>query len=111
MLVEQVVVESGGLRVTARTRDDSSLPCPDCGTTSGRVHSRHQRHLADAAVGGRPVVIELTVRRLFCDTRECRRRTFAEQVDGMTIRYGRYCYWGCRRRSGWLWPAVPGPGC
>ncbi|WP_369387370.1 ISL3 family transposase [Streptomyces sp. CG1] len=88
--MEQVVVESGGLRVTARTRDDSSLPCPDCGTTSGRVHSRHQRHLADAAVGGRPVVIELTVRRLFCDTRECRRRTFAEQVDGMTIRYGRY---------------------
>ncbi|MFE2609775.1 ISL3 family transposase [Streptomyces mirabilis] len=90
VLVEQVVVESGVLRVTARTSDDSSLPCPSCGTVSGRVHSRYQRHLADAAVGGRPVMIELTVSRLFCDAPHCLRRTFAEQVDGLTVRYGRY---------------------
>lgn len=90
VLVEQVVVECGVLRITARTRDEVVLPCPDCGTVSGRVHSRYQRHLADAAVGGRPVVIELSVRRLFCDAADCPRRTFAEQVEGLTIRYGRY---------------------
>jgi transposase len=40
------------------------------------------------AVGGRRVVIVLAVRRLFCNER-CQRRTFAEQVEGLTVRYGR----------------------
>ncbi|MBT2526337.1 hypothetical protein J7E91_13055 [Streptomyces sp. ISL-99] len=35
------------------------------------------------------MVIELSVRRLFCDNRECQRVTFAEQIDGLTCRYGR----------------------
>ncbi|MFI1184641.1 ISL3 family transposase [Streptomyces sp. NPDC020799] len=89
VLVEQVVVVGGVLRITARTRDGVLLPCPDCGTESRRVHSRYQRHLADAAVGGRPVVIALSVRRLFCDAPDCPRRTFAGQAEGLTIRYGR----------------------
>ncbi|GAA3595732.1 hypothetical protein [Streptomyces osmaniensis] len=46
--------------------------------------------LVDVAVGGRPVVIGLSVRRLFCDSPSCgRRRTFAEQVEGLTVRYQR----------------------
>ncbi|WP_248003734.1 transposase family protein [Streptomyces mirabilis] len=43
------------------------MPCPDCGTPSVRRHSGYQRRLADDAVGGRQVCIELTVRRRFCD--------------------------------------------
>jgi zinc-finger of transposase IS204/IS1001/IS1096/IS1165 len=31
------------------------------------VHSRYRRRLADVAVGGRRVVIVLSVRRLFCN--------------------------------------------
>ncbi|MGW0886286.1 ISL3 family transposase [Streptomyces sp. NPDC002671] len=54
-----------------------------------RVHSRYGRRLADTPVGDRPVLIELTVRRLYCENIRCSRRTFAEQVDGLTIRYGR----------------------
>ncbi|WP_158714272.1 transposase family protein [Kitasatospora aureofaciens] len=65
------------------------MPCPDCGVSSGRVHSRYGRRLADAPCGGRGVVIELSVRRLFCDNAVCRRVTFAEQVEGLTCRYGR----------------------
>ncbi|MEV5149457.1 hypothetical protein AB0L14_35000 [Streptomyces sp. NPDC052727] len=34
-------------------------------------------------------MIELTVRRLYCENSACTLRTFAEQVDGLTIRYGR----------------------
>lgn len=88
VLVERVSVEDDVVRVGARTRD-GVWPCPDCGVLSGRVHSWYVRHLADAAVGGRPAVIDLSVRRLFCDASLCARRTFAEQVDGLTIRYGR----------------------
>lgn len=65
------------------------MACPDCGRASARTHSRYGRTLADVAVGGRPVVIQLSVRRLFCDGPGCDRRTFAEQVEGLTVRYQR----------------------
>jgi transposase len=53
------------------------------------VHSRYQRRLADAAVGGRRVVLRLGVRRFFCDHPDCRARTFTEQLPGLTTRYAR----------------------
>ncbi|MFB7337782.1 hypothetical protein ACFC00_40235 [Streptomyces adustus] len=53
------------------------------------MHSRYGRTLADVAVGGRPVLIGLSVRRLFCDGPDCGRRTFAEQVEGLTARHQR----------------------
>jgi len=53
------------------------------------VHSRYRRRLADVALGGRRMVIVLSVRRLFCHNQACQRRTFAEQIPGLTIRYGR----------------------
>jgi transposase len=36
------------------------------------------------------VLVVLTVRRLFCVEPGCGRRTFAEQVDGLTVRHGRH---------------------
>jgi transposase len=47
------------------------------------------RQLADAGIGGREVTLALTVRRLFCDQAGCARKTFAEQVPGLTTRHGR----------------------
>jgi transposase len=35
------------------------------------------------------MVIVLSVRRLWCDNHGCDRRTFAEQIPGLTVRYGR----------------------
>ncbi|MFF3137674.1 transposase family protein [Streptomyces mirabilis] len=65
------------------------LACPDCAAASRRVHSRYRRHLAELPVGGRRVVVRLTVRRFFCDTATCSRRTFVEQVEGLTSKYAR----------------------
>ncbi|MDW6064438.1 transposase family protein [Streptomyces sp. FXJ1.4098] len=90
VLVERVSLEGEKVEVWARAREGVALPCPDCGVLSTRVHSRYRRRLADVAVGGRPVVIHLRVRRLFCDEPCCPRRTFVEQVDGLSVRYGRY---------------------
>ncbi|MFE4825023.1 hypothetical protein ACFRFU_53700 [Streptomyces sp. NPDC056704] len=53
------------------------------------MHSRYVRRLADSAVGHRRVVIELQVRRFRCGEGACPQRTFAEQVSGLTFRYGR----------------------
>ena len=88
VIVEEVAVAVGLLLVLARARA-STAACPRCGTVSGRVHSRYSRRLADAAVGGRAVEIRLAVRRFYCPAADCRRRTFAEQVDGLTTRYAR----------------------
>ncbi|MFJ2828521.1 hypothetical protein ACIPC1_13215 [Streptomyces sp. NPDC087263] len=35
------------------------------------------------------MLISLTMRRLFCDSTDCGRPTFAEQVEGLTVRYQR----------------------
>ena len=78
----------GVVRIAACTRE-LTVACPDCGRGSARVHSRYDRMLADVAAGGRPVLIGLSVRRLFCDSPGCARRTFAEQVEGLTVRYQR----------------------
>jgi transposase len=56
---------------------------------SRRAHSRYGRQLADTASGGQEVVIHLQARRFFCGNDRCAKVTFAEQVPGLTTRYGR----------------------
>ncbi|WP_432127706.1 ISL3 family transposase [Streptomyces sp. bgisy082] len=80
--------ECGVVRLVARTQP-IGVACPACAAVSNRVHSVYVRRLEDRPVGDRPVVIELMVRRLYCENSACTRRTFAEQVEGLTIRYGR----------------------
>jgi transposase len=63
--------------------------CPTCESRSTRVHSRYQRVLADPAIGGRPTLLRVRVRRFFCDNTACQRRTFAEQVPDLTTPYAR----------------------
>jgi len=63
--------------------------CPGCEHSSVRVHSRYRRRLADAPIAARLVVIELRVRRFFCDNAGCARRTFVEQVPGLTSPHAR----------------------
>jgi transposase len=88
VVVEGVVAAAGLLLVLARAKAGEAA-CPACGAVSARVHSRYARRLADAAIGGRRVVIRLAVRRFFCACAACTRRTFAEQVPGLTVRYAR----------------------
>ena len=87
-----VVVEAaelaGSLCLRARARAGQGV-CPRCGQASGRVHSTYGRRLADAPVGGQPVVIRLAVRRFFCGNPDCAAVTFAEQVEGLTSRRAR----------------------
>ncbi|MGW1728533.1 hypothetical protein ACWCQK_37320 [Streptomyces sp. NPDC002306] len=79
------------------------------------MHSRYGRRIADAPVGARPVVIELSVRRLFCDSGDYARVTFAEQVEGLpaaTVGERPSCngssvllvsFWPLAPWSGWYW--------
>nr|WP_255305793.1 ISL3 family transposase [Streptomyces sp. Wb2n-11] len=89
VLVE--TVETGGalVRITVRTQDGVPVDCPGCGRSSDWDHSRYVRRVADEAVGGRPVLIEISVRRLYCENRDCAKATFVEQAAGLTERYQR----------------------
>lgn len=77
-----VRIEAAGL--------DSEAACPGCGVIAGRVHSRYERRLSDLAVAGQELILTLRVRRFFCGSAECSRKTFAEQFPNLTVRYGRH---------------------
>lgn len=88
VVVEQVERAGAGVLVWARVAAEGG-DCPSCGGRSWRVHSRYHRGLADVSVAGQPVTLRLQVRRWFCDDLDCPVRTFAEQVDGLTVKHAR----------------------
>jgi len=83
VITETAGLEDGRLRIWARSGTDGAA-CRRCGQFSARVHSRYRRRLADAPVGGHPVVLWLGVRRFFCGNAVCTAVTFAEQIQGLT---------------------------
>ncbi|WP_234356634.1 transposase family protein [Streptomyces sp. NRRL F-2295] len=74
------------VRVDARCTADGAA-CPVCGTWSNRVHGSYLRFPADVPSGGRRVVLQLKVRRFNCGNSDCARRTFVEQIPGLTRRH------------------------
>ena len=66
-----------------------SAACPCCARLSERVHSRYPRTLMDLPWQGNAVRIVLSVRKFFCDNRECERRIFAERFLAVAARYAR----------------------
>ncbi|MFE9686833.1 transposase family protein [Streptomyces sp. NPDC006285] len=74
------------VRVDARCTADGAA-CPVCGTWSNRVHGSYLRFPADVPSGGRGVVLQLKVRRFTCGNSDCARRTFVEQMPGLTRRH------------------------
>ncbi|MFI0710511.1 ISL3 family transposase [Streptomyces inhibens] len=93
--VLSVDVDNEAIRIKACSTASGSA-CPDCGTWSSRVHSSYLRFPADVPSAGLRVVLCLRVRRFVCPVSSCGRRTFVEQVLGLTRRYGR---WTERLRS------------
>ncbi|MGW0396061.1 transposase family protein [Streptomyces sp. NPDC003042] len=99
--------------IEARTRSRVPVGCSGCGVLSDWIHSRYVRHLADTALGGRPVRIDLSVRRLYCENPSCPKATFAEQVPGSPSATSgeRRCCSTWSSRSVLCWRAGAGPGC
>ncbi|MFD0372860.1 ISL3 family transposase [Streptomyces sp. NPDC059071] len=63
--------------------------CPGCQARARRVHSSYERGLAERPLTGRKLQVRLRVRRFFCDRSSCHRKTFVEQVRGLSERYRR----------------------
>src|SRR4029077_15047726 len=83
------VEELAGAVVIYATCRAGSACCPRFGRESARGHGVYWRTVTDGAAGGRPVLIALGVRRFRCQDSSCRAVTFAEQAQGVTVRYRR----------------------
>ncbi|WP_157876280.1 ISL3 family transposase [Streptomyces sp. Root264] len=75
------------MRVDAQSTGAGAV-FPGCGSWATRVHSSYLRFPADVPSAGRRVVLQLRVRRFRCRNTKCPRRTFVEQIPGLTRRYG-----------------------
>lgn len=78
LVVDHVEVGTG-LTITARPVATLAR-CPSCDRPSSRIHNRYTRTLSDLPVAGRPVVIDVSVRRFRCVGIDCRTRNFAERL-------------------------------
>ena len=57
----------------------SELICPYCGTISYRVHSSYDREIQDLPMQNKKVILLVKTRKMFCDNKECTKRTFSER--------------------------------
>lgn len=89
VIVDQIECTPSGVLFRARYRS-TGAPCPACGTWSSRVHSSYVRQVRDLPLGGRPVLIDLAMRRFLCTNAACKKVTSAGQADGLTARYQRW---------------------
>jgi transposase len=88
LLLSEVEDLGESVKFVART-GPGPRECHGCGRPAARVHDRYRRRLHDLSCAGRPVQVELEVRRFICDNPACSVGTFAEQVDGLTARQQR----------------------
>lgn len=84
LVVESAAEDDGMMVVSARSAAERR-PCPLCGRSSGRVHSRYVRTIADLPCAGRKVRLRLTARRFVCEATSCRRRIFAERFEDKVV--------------------------
>ena len=88
LVIEDVADQDGVIVVRARTAG-GPVPCPRCGAGTSQVHGYYGRTAADVPADGRPVVVQVRVRRMRCPAPGCPVQTFREQVPGVLDRYQR----------------------
>lgn len=71
----------GATTVITVRRAGSLSSCPGCGTSSGRIHSRYLRRVADLPLASRPVRLVVMARRFRCRADLCGRRIFTERFE------------------------------
>ncbi|MDO1450543.1 transposase family protein [Rhodocytophaga aerolata] len=63
--------------------------CPLCHTISQRIHSRYSRKVAGLPWADKRVIMELNVRRFYCEAKDCQRKVFCERLHPAITAYAR----------------------
>jgi transposase len=84
----KIIPQAGEITLVVETAKTKAV-CPDCQTTSTRLHSRYERRLADLPWAGTAVRLRLRTRKFFCPNEDCHRRIFCERLPAVVAPYGR----------------------
>src|SRR5256712_1101752 len=79
LYIETVGMTACGITLDVAITTSQAL-CPTCTQPSTHIHSDYRRTLADLPWATTPVQLHLRVRRFWCETPHCTRRTFTERV-------------------------------
>ena len=77
--IETMAITERGMTLDVAVTTSQAL-CPTCTQPSTHMHSDYRRTLADLPWTTTPVQLPLRVRRFWCETPHCARRTFTERV-------------------------------
>ena len=86
--IESLDAQEPGLMLTLAVTEPQAV-CPDCLQPTCRVHGRYWRTLADLPWATTPVRLRLHVRRFWCETPSCERKTFTERLPELAPHYAR----------------------
>lgn len=67
----------------------TTVQCPLCGGSTGRIHSHYERTLADLPCVDFGLTLLIHVSKFFCVNPECRRRIFTERLPGVAAPWAR----------------------
>ena len=85
---EAVAFERGGVTIIASLEKQPGQ-CPECGRSSRRVRGHYRRTVADLPWAGVPVRLRVRVSKYRCENPRCRRKIFAERLQGVAQCYAR----------------------
>lgn len=88
LIVKQILVGTDEIRLDVESTVNQAT-CPVCREESSAVHSTYTRFPTDLAWAEWTIILNLQVKRFFCDNQDCPKRTFAEQFPGFVTRYAR----------------------
>ena len=71
------------------TSSHPMAPCPFYHNSSQRIHSRYDRKVADLPWANKRILLELHVRRFFCEGKDCKRKVFCERRHPSITAYAR----------------------
>lgn len=79
--LDSLAVASDGCTLTLQLAStQTTTPCPECGMSASRIHSRYIRTVLDLPWAGVLVQLRLLVHKFFCDHPECPRAIFTERL-------------------------------
>ena len=73
MFIDQIEQRETRLLIKVIATQETAC-CPLCSHASSSMHSHYHRTVANAACGGRQILLVLTVRRFFCRNTLCQRK-------------------------------------
>jgi transposase len=86
--ISQVTSSETAIQIYACSQR-SQANCPSCGQPSASKHGWYSRQPQDISTVGRHLRLFLKVKRFRCQNKQCKRRTFAEQMPSWLPAYAR----------------------